>query len=528
MYHFSASPCVFTIAAGTPVRLTANSPATPGIFNNGSGDASGCSTSTCNFTINNNSSITTTFDPALGPFPSVSIGLGGDGKGEVGADNNRCQNFELGFSACTVYYGVGSEVRLDGRSVPGNIFANFWGGTADAASCASSPCMFTLNSNSSVNANFFRLISLAVQPNTATINVGGMQPFTAVGTFTNFAMRSLFGGFGTWSTKRSLINPTFDFGLGALNQRIYAVGGGIGGSPSNFVEVYNPAVGPLGLTDSWTAVGSLNIPREGHGVAVAGGRLYAIGGSTSDNVLIASVEVYDPVANTWDATPGPMPTARSHFATAVVGNVIYALGGGTVLSPLQIVEAYDTSSNTWSTKTPMPTARTFFAAAAVNGVIYAFGDPSGTVDAYDTSTNTRSTMTSMPHPRSALVAGAIDGLIYAVGGENPAATGIVDVYNPATDTWTTLASMPTPRDEAALVVLDGRLFVAGGLATVDSSSVLSTFEAFRPPETTWWSSNTAVASIDPNGMATGLRVARRQSTRARSGSTARRRAAAPR
>jgi hypothetical protein len=43
------------------------------------------------------------------------------------------------------------------------------------------------------------------------------------------------------------------------------------------------------------------------------------------------------------------------------------------------VEAYDPSSDTWTTVTPMPTIRWLHAAAAVNGIIYAVGggDPSG-------------------------------------------------------------------------------------------------------------------------------------------------------
>src|SRR5215210_3681621 len=50
--------CTFTYPAGTALRLTANSPSTPGVFNNGTGDAASCATSTCNITLNADSSIT--------------------------------------------------------------------------------------------------------------------------------------------------------------------------------------------------------------------------------------------------------------------------------------------------------------------------------------------------------------------------------------------------------------------------------------------------------------------------------------
>ena len=144
--------CVFTYPVNTPLRMTANSPSTPGAFHDGTGDTAACPvTSTCNFTLTTNSTITATFG-GYGPYPSLTINLLGDGKGNVGTDNNQCQNFELGFSACTTYYVAGSEVKLQGRSLPGNIFEKFSNGTVNAVNCGaanspSSPCMFTLSSD---------------------------------------------------------------------------------------------------------------------------------------------------------------------------------------------------------------------------------------------------------------------------------------------------------------------------------------------------------------------------------------------
>jgi N-acetylneuraminic acid mutarotase len=497
--------CTFTIPDHTSLRLAANSPATPGVFSGGTGSASVCGPySTCAFTIEMDSSIIATFSP--GSYPSVQIALGGDGRGQVGADNNMCQNFELGFSACAVYYAAGSLVTLEGRSMPGNIFANFSGGANDAAGCGSTPCVFTLTANSSVTANFARLTSVTVEPPSATINVGQLQGFSGMGTFSNSATRSLMSGFGSWTTRRSMGATRFALGVGVVNQRLYAVGGGSGGAPTSSVEMYNPAEPPFGISDSWTPRASMSIAREGVGVAVVGSRLYAIGGHTSGGGVVSSMEAYNPSTNTWDSSLPAMPTPRAEFATAAIGSVIYVVGGEDDSHvSLNTLEAYDVGANSWSTVAPMPTARRFFAAAVVNGILYAIGGtPSGTVEAYDPSTNTWSTKAPLPNPRSGLAAGAIDGLIYAVGGQQATSTGTVDVYNPATDTWTTLASMPTARTEVAGAAFDGRFFAVGGFTSFDPSTQLSTVEAFRPPETTWWSSNVSVASINPNATATGL------------------------
>lgn len=61
--------------------------------------------------------------------------------------------------------------------------------------------------------------------------------------------------------------------------------------------------------------------------------------------------------------------------------------------------------------------------------------------------------------------------------------------------------MTTARDEIALTAFDGRLFVAGGKTVSTPATSSATVESFRPPETTWWPSDTNVATM--NQMGTG-------------------------
>ncbi len=424
----------------------------------------------------------------------------------MGNNSNQCQNFELGFSGCTTYYGAGSEVTLQGRSVPGNLFTGFSAGTADASACgATSPCVFTLMTNSTVTASFAALTSVAVQPAAPTINVGQIQNFTATGTFSNSATRSLLSATGLWSTGASMSSPRFGVAAGVLNQRVYVVGGGAGG-PLDKVEAYNPASGTWTTNFSgMTPLALLTTPRQNHVVAAIGNVLYAVGGYTSGGAAVASVEAYDAGTNTWTAK-APMPTARATMAAGVINNLIYVVGGGESGAPLDTLEAYDPTSNTWTTLAPMPTARRYLSAAVVNGLLYAIGgDNAGTVEVYDPGTNTWTTKAPRPTHRGGAAAGVIDGLIYMVGGFGPVtSSGVVEVYNPATDSWSVLTSMLTARDEAAIGALDGRLFVAGGKTGPSPATLVSTLQTFRPPETTWWSSNSAVATINQTPTATGL------------------------
>jgi hypothetical protein len=132
-----------------------------------------------------------------------------------------------------------------------------------------------------------------------------------------------------------------------------------------------------------------------------------------------------------------MPTARQGLGTSVVNGVIYAVGGfDNAGRPLGTVEAYDSPSDTWTTKASMPTARALLGTSVVNGVIYAMG-----------------------------------------GSDSTGSSATVEAYDPASDTWTTKASMPTGRLELGTSVVNGVLYAIGGF---DGSGYVATNEAFTP------------------------------------------------
>ena len=78
--------------------------------------------------------------------------------------------------------------------------------------------------------------------------------------------------------------------------------------------------------DYWTTKAQMPTARTGFGVAVANGKIYAIGGS--DGRYLTTNEMYDPSTNTW-ATKKSMPTKRGHFGIAAHQNKIYVIGGET-------------------------------------------------------------------------------------------------------------------------------------------------------------------------------------------------------
>jgi N-acetylneuraminic acid mutarotase len=78
-----------------------------------------------------------------------------------------------------------------------------------------------------------------------------------------------------------------------------------------------------------------------------------------------------------------MPTPRSGFIAVVFGGKLYAIGGNIAfVGSTPTVEIYDPISNSWTTGPTEPTARYGGAGGIANGILYATGgyNPSGVID----------------------------------------------------------------------------------------------------------------------------------------------------
>src|SRR5207248_1818808 len=128
------------------------------------------------------------------------------------------------------------------------------------------------------------------------------------------------------------------------NGLIYVVGGANNTTIFATTEVYNPS------TNTWSVVAPMHTPRDGLGVAAAeNGKLYAIGGWTTGDVLTNAVEEYDPATNSW-TTRSPMPTLRGNVAVAAAGGRVYAISGEGATGQTAAVEEYDPSTDTWRSR----------------------------------------------------------------------------------------------------------------------------------------------------------------------------------
>jgi len=227
----------------------------------------------------------------------------------------------------------------------------------------------------------------------------------------------------------------------------------------------------------WTQKADMPTPRCFHTSAVVNGKIYVIGGYTSegpDYRALSIVEEYDPATDTWTRKTD-MPTERGDMSpsSAVVDGKIYVIGGDIFDGNYRViptVEEYDPATDTWTRKADMPTSRWGSATCTFNGKIYAIGGypPTNyrglrTVEEYDPVTDIWTRKAEMPLGVALLNARVVRGKIYAVGGRpDLKSRAYMQEYNPATDTWTQKTDMLVGTSQMGSVVLDDKIIVIGG------------------------------------------------------------------
>jgi hypothetical protein len=91
------------------------------------------------------------------------------------------------------------------------------------------------------------------------------------------------------------------------------------------------------------------------GVGAINGKIYVVGGITTGSTIIATSQAYNTATNKW-TTAAPLPTAATDGTGAVVNGILYVIGGYNGTNTLNTVYAYNPSTNTWTSKASMPTA----------------------------------------------------------------------------------------------------------------------------------------------------------------------------
>lgn len=262
----------------------------------------------------------------------------------------------------------------------------------------------------------------------------------------------------TWTSKASMATTRRFPGMAVVGGKLYV----IGGDGVRVTEEFDP------VANSWATMDSMPTIRWwGFGTGAVNGKIYALGGA-SGGVYLDVNEEFDPSTNSWTSRT-IMPTERHGLAVGVINDTIYAVGGRNSGGYLAVNEAYDPTTDTWTTKTPMPTARYYLTVAVANGKLYAIGGHGAagnltTVEEYDPVTDSWTSRTGMPTAREELAAATLNGKIYTVGGWSGAADlPTNEEYDPILDSWTPRAAMITARSGLAAASVADSLYAVGGL-----------------------------------------------------------------
>jgi N-acetylneuraminic acid mutarotase len=237
----------------------------------------------------------------------------------------------------------------------------------------------------------------------------------------------------TWTQIADLPTRLTHAGVAVEGRDVYVAGGYVG----KFATGYDQTFGVTNVwkynvdSNAWTA--APNLPRKlaGGGLVALDRKLYYFGGNDENRNDAADHYALDldNLAAGWQVRP-PIPEAVSHFGYLALGGKIYAVGGqhgnDDALETVKTVQVYDPVANTWSTRADMPVAISHIASATIvlNGrIVVAGGEtshehPTNRVTAYDPATNTWTSMSNLPSARFSGVAAAIGDEIYFSGGSS--------------------------------------------------------------------------------------------------------------
>ncbi len=288
----------------------------------------------------------------------------------------------------------------------------------------------------------------------------------------------------SWTSRAPMHVARSGLGVAEVNGKIYAIGGNAENGVVGTNEEYDPA------TDTWTYKKPMSTPSAGFATAVYQNKIYCMAEGIN--------EVYDPATDTWE-TKTPMPTPRTGLQASVANGKIYLIGGYIPafyttqnFTATPINEAYDPATDSWSMKAPIPVAVEGYASAVVDNKIYVIGGVSypeyNFNQIYDPTTDTWSQGTPSPKNTAFGPAGATTGInaakrIYVLSQDynfdDPPCVNTV--YDPATDTWTSGASVPTERSGFGVAVVNDLFYVIGGFT--------ETFDMFWNSDITLYATN---------------------------------------
>jgi N-acetylneuraminic acid mutarotase len=248
------------------------------------------------------------------------------------------------------------------------------------------------------------------------------------------------------------------------------------------------------VSGRWTQLPHLLQPRAEAAAATVGDRIVVTGGVDANGGLLNTTEVFD--GNSW-SLGAPLPTPRKLLAAGSDGHLVYAVGGTNGNSDLATIEAYDPTANTWMAQAGLQRPRSDAGVTVADGRLLVLGGVSSgqvlnSVSGFDLRTQSWSELPEMATARHGMAVAVVNKQLYAIGGSP--AVGDSQVISSAevlklpprktqpASQWRALPDAPTARLMTAWAVLNDKIWIAGGL---QDGTALTTVESFDPHTGAW-------------------------------------------
>ena len=154
------------------------------------------------------------------------------------------------------------------------------------------------------------------------------------------------------------------------NHSIFVMGGRNENSSLNSVEKYSPG------QNKWVELESLQHEREAASAAILNGKIYVFGGKNQENpnypTAEKSIEIYDFSSGHWSMLHNHNMSYPRFGARAIVAHSKIYILGGFYFSPVSLVESFRPDFG-WQEVHSLAIPRALFATAVMNDTIYIMG-----------------------------------------------------------------------------------------------------------------------------------------------------------
>ncbi len=248
----------------------------------------------------------------------------------------------------------------------------------------------------------------------------------------------------------------------------------------------------------WQELPPMPTPRYAAAAAELNGYLYVIGGIGANNVLLPTVEAYDPVRGVWIHKVPQLDEPRAYAAAVVLENRLYLIGGleGDTLANAKATDdvlVLDPESG-WKEVASLEEARYGLAAVAFKGRIYAIGGlsretqifndrlsrqpaPINTIEAYDPQQDEWETVANLPQPVAFTAAALLGEDVYVIAGlHSNIPVTLIQRYRPATNEVVPLTTaLPQEWWAGAALTYRDQILLLGGLGGARGSPLANVY-----------------------------------------------------